>query len=539
MATITLDYAAPAPEISLIKRIDRIEDTNGNTVPGDAGDTVFYTFEVRNTGDVSLGSVTVSDPMLGVVDIPLVPEDLAPGETALLASQPYVVDADDIARGYLENAATASGQPVATDGAGDPIPGTPLFDASGPLPAVSDTSDAAQPPFTADSPVPTELLDPESTETPDGLGGTDGIADNDPTVLLLPGLGTPGDLAIEKTAGVATARIGDAIPYEIVVTNQTTSLIGPIDLVDTLPAGLVFIEGSATLGGGAVTPVSSGNRVMFSGLSVPASGSVTVSLSARVTGTVQAGELVNLAQVYDPVSGSPLTAAASAIVRIAMEPVFHCTDIIGKVFDDLDQDGYQDGSYRDPRVTDQTYDGGKFAVSPERIGEIAGEPGLAGVRVVTPRGTVITTDEFGRFHVPCAELPDRIGSNFTLKVDERSLPTGYRMTTENPRTIRVTPGKVAKMNFGASIGRVVDINLSARAFDGLEPSPALKRAVRALSKQIDGPVSILRLSYLPGRGESERAIKRRMDEVEDLIRKHWRTAGRYRLIIERTIQKSR
>ncbi|MCY4334554.1 MAG: hypothetical protein OXC60_07740 [Litoreibacter sp.] len=182
---------------------------------------------------------------------------------------------------------------------------------------------------------------------------------------------------------------------------------------------------------------------------------------------------------------------------------------------------------------------GKGRISPERFGNVPGEPGLAGVKVVTPRGVVITTDEHGRFHVPCAELPDRIGSNFTLKLDERSLPTGYRMTTENPRTIRVTAGKVAKLNFGVSLGRVLDINLSSRAFDGVEPSAALERAVLGLARSMEDPVSLLRLSYLPVTGERERDVKQRMEEVEDLIRKHWRTNGRYRLVIERIIQKSR
>ncbi len=94
------------------------------------------------------------------------------------------------------------------------------------------------------------------------------------------------------------------------------------------------------------------------------------------------------------------------------------------------------------------------------------EPGLPNVRLSTPTGTIITTDEYGRFHVPCAELPDgSIGGNIILKVDTRTLPSGYRMTTENPRVLRVTAGKLAKINFGASISRIVDIDLTGTAFE--------------------------------------------------------------------------
>ena len=45
--------------------------------------------------------------------------------------------------------------------------------------------------------------------------------------------------------------------------------------------------------------------------------------------------------------------------------------MIGKVFEDLDGDGYQD----------------------------QGEPGLPGVRVATATGLLITTDEYGRYHI--------------------------------------------------------------------------------------------------------------------------------------------
>ncbi|MDZ7824322.1 MAG: hypothetical protein U5K75_09995 [Ahrensia sp.] len=80
---------------------------------------------------------------------------------------------------------------------------------------------------------------------------------------------------------------------------------------------------------------------------------------------------------------------------------------------------------------------------------------------------MITTDQYGRYSVPCAALPDKAsGSNFILKLNTRTLPTGYRITTENPRVVRLTRGKLTKLNFGASISRVVDITLTNDAFLG-------------------------------------------------------------------------
>ena len=71
----------------------------------------------------------------------------------------------------------------------------------------------------------------------------------------------------------------------------------------------------------------------------------------------------------------------------------------------------------------------------------------------------IRTDSKGRYHVPCASLPDQdIGSNIVLKLDERRAPSGFRVTTENPRVVRLTAGKMTKVNFGVQIARVVELH---------------------------------------------------------------------------------
>lgn len=124
--------------------------------------------------------------------------------------------------------------------------------------------------------------------------------------------------------------------------------------------------------------------------------------------------------------------AAQDVMGDVGEHVFNCSGVVGKVFDDRNANGYEDD----------------------------GEPGLAGVRIVTVKGVIIETDRNGRFHVPCALIPDAdIGSNLILKLDERTLPSGFRKTTENPRVVRVNRGKVASLNFGAVMTRIVTIEL--------------------------------------------------------------------------------
>jgi hypothetical protein len=79
---------------------------------------------------------------------------------------------------------------------------------------------------------------------------------------------------------------------------------------------------------------------------------------------------------------------------------------------------------------------------------------------------LVTSDDHGRFHITCAVAPDEDrGSNFILKVDDRTLPTGYRITTENPRVQRATRGKMMKFNFGAAINKIVRIDVANGVFE--------------------------------------------------------------------------
>ncbi len=140
--------------------------------------------------------------------------------------------------------------------------------------------------------------------------------------------------------------------------------------------------------------------------------------------------------------------------------------------------------------------------------------------------------------MPCADIPDAsIGSNFVVKLDTRSLPTGYRVTTENPRVVRLTRGKLTKLNFGAAITSVIRIDLNDQAFvgGGEQPSGALVDGIDSLVRKLaDRPPSVVRLSYHSSR-DKEKALKR-LKAVSRLVSDRWRqVGGRHRLDIETTI----
>src|SRR5437016_2537303 len=180
-----------------------------------------------------------------------------------------------------------------------------------------------------------------------------------------------------------------------------------------------------------------------------------------------------------------MSGEATATVSLVPDPTFDCTDVTGKVFNDINRNGRQDD----------------------------GEEGLPGVRVVTPTGLQATTDRYGRYHVTCVIVPNESrGSNLVLKLDDRTLPSGYRMTTDQVQIQRATSGKALQVNFGASIYRVVAIDLSDAAFEPgtTEIRVQWKPRLNILVEELRKAPAVLRLSYIADT-EDAALVKRRVE----------------------------
>jgi hypothetical protein len=235
-------------------------------------------------------------------------------------------------------------------------------------------------------------------------------------------------------------------------------------------------------------------------------GALKVELTLIANAAVQPGPATNKAQLLNFFTNN-LVANARATVTVVADPVFDCGEIIGRVFEDANRNGYQD----------------------------QGEKGLPGVRIATVKGLLVTTDKFGRFHVACADIPDHsIGSNFLMKLDTRTLPTGYRLTTENPRDVRLTAGKMTKLNFGASIAHLVDLDLNGKVFKpgSTELLPQWNAGLGTLIAKLAEEPSTLRLTYHTEKEPTALASKR-LAAVSALITKLWSKAdGSYDLPIE-------
>ncbi|MDQ2066841.1 hypothetical protein Q9295_10675 [Xinfangfangia sp. CPCC 101601] len=317
---------------------------------------------------------------------------------------------------------------------------------------------------------------------------------------------------VEKTAGLGTVRSGQLVPYSIRVQNASNQLTVRVDVRDRLPDGLIYRKGTGRVGSLMQEPERKGQTLWFRDIELAPGASTIIELQVLVSGAVQPGPQVNRAQSFNPVTGRPNSREATATIMVDADPVFDCGTVIGTVFDDYNLDGYQN----------------------------PGEPGIAGARLVTVRGTIITTDRHGRYHVPCADLPRDIGTNYVLKLDDRSLPTGYRITTENPGDVRLTAGKMVELNFGASMARLVRLDIDARAFaleDGEETlNDALRDSLKDVARQIRNTPSVMRIVYLQT-GERERVVKSRLKLIERELKQIWRGSGRYGLLLETMIQK--
>jgi len=311
-------------------------------------------------------------------------------------------------------------------------------------------------------------------------------------------------LTVVKSTPRQDVNFGDIVPYTITVTNtEDIPRIG-LDIVDFTPPGFKYVEDTSYLGGVEADPTVAGRELRLSDYDFAANETKTWTLMLVVGAGVGDGVYTNQAYVRDT-NDDQVSNIGEAVVQVAPDPLFDCSELIGKVFDDKDKDGYQD----------------------------EGEPGMAGVRLATAKGLLVTTDQNGRYHIACAAIPNgQIGSNFILKVDERTLPTGYHLTSENPRVVRLTRGKLSKANFATALENVVNLDVTDAAFEvgGASLKAEFAGQLGQLIEALKGQESTLRLTYLASENGDESRIDQLSQQIEDLWDAY---GGDYDLNIER------
>jgi len=337
-----------------------------------------------------------------------------------------------------------------------------------------------------------------------------------------------GAITISKTTPLINVSRGQLVPYTITASNHSGQLLTGVSIVDRFPVGFSYIKGSALIDGVPAEPSVAGLTLSWDGLTIAGTQVRTVKVLFAVGAGVTGGEYVNRAQAFwgsissnvrnlgnpsgtasrtmNAVSGIAMSGESTATVRLLPDPTFECTDVMGRVFNDANRNGRQD----------------------------EGEEGLAGVRVVTPTGLQAMTDQYGRYHITCAITPNESrGSNFVLKLDDRTLPSGFRMSRDQVQIQRATSGKALQVNFGASIHRVVSIDLLDAAFEPgtTEIRDLWKPRLNLLVEELRKAPSVLRLSYVADT-EDAALVNRRVDAFKRQLTETWGMNDNYVLTIE-------
>jgi len=290
---------------------------------------------------------------------------------------------------------------------------------------------------------------------------------------------TAGDamqLWVTKSANRETLSIGETVVWTLTLENRSPYAV-IATLVDVLPAGLAVnpetlgIESQGKLGLPAEEtlndlrhPELARNGVVLHWPDLQLAAGETHELQFRTEATVglDAGTHTNFAYAISGREASRVFSnLASQTLKLREDQQLDCATLLGRVFNDKNANGVLD----------------------------AHEPGIAGVRLGEHSGLLISTDEQGRFHLPCELVQHDHGKNLILKLDRRTLPSGFEMTSENPRVLRLTRGKMLKANFGAALSREVSLKVGDCTFaakgesEGLHPS--WKRVLSQLIELLD------------------------------------------------------
>jgi len=204
--------------------------------------------------------------------------------------------------------------------------------------------------------------------------------------------GASGGLVVQKTASRSSAEIGDFVDYTITVSNHSGIALYDIRLSDWLPAGFVYVNGSARMQGATLAdPRHAGGAMGFAIGTLQNQAEQSLTYRVVLAPNAQSGNGINTAQAQSGTLRSNLAAAKVTVIG----GVF--TDkavLIGKVFADCDGDRVQGTN----------------------------EPGVPGVRVWLADGTYAVTDGDGKY-----SLYGLTPRTTVAAIDPATLPAGSRL----------------------------------------------------------------------------------------------------------------
>jgi len=224
-------------------------------------------------------------------------------------------------------------------------------------------------------------------------------------------------LKIVKTVNKKEASVGDIVTYTITMENVSTGDVTNVFIEDKIPAGFKYLNGKVILDNQGIANPTGNRPLTFTIGTVPLAAMRTLKYQLVIGSGVQFGKYDNTA-FAKYINGTVISNYAIETVRVVPDPLFDLGTVIGKVFHDANENGFQD----------------------------EGEGLIGNARIVMEDGTVITADKYGKYHLQ-AIIPAR----HMFRLDERTLPAGAYLTTEKAVVENITPGILVKVNFGVAL----------------------------------------------------------------------------------------
>lgn len=209
-------------------------------------------------------------------------------------------------------------------------------------------------------------------------------------------------ITVTKSADRQTVAPGDRIVFTVTFVDSSTKKLGLGTIVDTLPEGLAYADGSAKVDGQTLAPQIAGRTLTWSVPElIPGAQHTLVYATVLFPGVPAGTVLTNAVAVNGAVPGTTASVSGSTASTLTVTS----------------------GMFDDRRVVT-----GRVFVDVQGTGHFArGDRGVAGVRVVLEDGSYVLTDQAGRFSFPSV----RPGMH-VLRIDPLSLPAGVRPYPKGP-----------------------------------------------------------------------------------------------------------
>ena len=260
-------------------------------------------------------------------------------------------------------------------------------------------------------------------------------------------------LELTKHADQPRAEIGDVVSYRLELRNTTQAALHDLTVLDQLPQSFHYAQGTAQLslppaGPRQIEPEAAGNQLTFRLGTLPPGGHASLTYRVRVGANARPGDQTNSAAAAGVfASGERVTTPqARAVVRVSAGVFSTRQIVVGRVFEDADDDGEFD----------------------------EGEPAIGGARLYLANGQSATTDAQGMYNLPAVE-----DGAVVIALDAVTLPRGYALADDGRREGRSwtrllrTPlggGTLLRQNF--ALRRVGSVDVEAGAAPPAPPTAA-------------------------------------------------------------------